>query len=394
MGYSAEEEDFNNLNTIVMKIVADTNIPFIKDSLEGIGETMIVSGRDIKPELVKSSDALLVRSITKVDDKLLSGSSIKFVATATIGVDHIDTAYLESKGIGFASAPGSNANSVAEYIACALLILEKKYGKQLRGSSIGIIGAGNVGSRVEKKCRALGMKVILNDPPLARETGDAKYRPLNELYGCDFITIHTPLTKTGEDKTYHLADADFFANLKDGVFFLNSARGGVNCTNAVKDAIKSKKIAGCILDVWENEPDIDVELLELVDIASPHIAGYSYDGKVKGMMMVYEAMCRHFAIPIERNIEEFLPQPQVKCLNALGQTILEAVSKIYDITADDRDMRKILELSAAERPAYFDLLRKNYPCRREFYNTIVTKCDQANADILADLGFAVYNCSP
>jgi len=374
-----------------MKIVADTNIPFIKECLEGIGETVIVSGREITPQLVKDADALLVRSITKVDAKLLEGSSVKFVATATIGVDHIDTAYLESKGIGFASAPGSNANSVAEYIACALLVLEKKYGKKLSESSIGIIGVGNVGSRVEKKCRALGMNVVLNDPPLARKTGDAKYRPVSELYGCDFITIHTPLTKTGEDKTYHLADSAFFANLKDGVFFLNSARGSVNCTAALKDAIKSKKIAGCVLDVWENEPDIDAELLGLVDIASPHIAGYSYDGKVKGMMMIYEAMCGYFSIPVERNIEEFLPQPQVKSIDASGISILETVSKVYDITGDDRDMRKITNLKPLERPAYFDLLRKNYPCRREFYNTIITSCEPGNADILADLGFAVWD---
>ncbi len=374
-----------------MKIVADTNIPFIEECLEGIGETVIVSGREITAELVKDADALLVRSITKVDERLLEGSTVQFVATATIGVDHIDTAYLESKGIGFASAPGSNANSVAEYIACALLVLENKYGKKLSESSIGIIGVGNVGSRVEKKCRALGMKVVLNDPPLARQTGDSKYRPNSELHGCDFITIHTPLTKTGEDKTYHLADSAFFANLKDGVFFINSARGQVNCNQAVKDAIKSGKITGCILDVWENEPDIDVELLELADIASPHIAGYSYDGKVKGMMMVYEAMCRHFSIPVERNIEEFLPQPQVKSLDALGKTILETVSAIYDIMSDDRDMRNLICLNPLERPAYFDLLRKNYPCRREFYNTIITNCDPKNADVLADLGFAVWD---
>ena len=190
-----------------MKIIADVNIPFIAQCLEGIGQVTTVSGRDISLQVVKDADALLVRSITKVNSELLDGSSVKFVATATIGIDHIDTEYLRKNNIGFASAPGSNANSVAEYIVCGLLNIEKKYSKPLAGSSIGIIGVGNVGSKVAAKCQALGMEVVLNDPPLARQTGEEKYRPLEELYDCDFITLHTPLTKTGTDKTYDIRES-------------------------------------------------------------------------------------------------------------------------------------------------------------------------------------------
>ena len=372
-----------------MKIVADTNIPFIGQCLEGIGQTVIVSGREIDADIVRDADALLVRSITKVNRELLEGSSVKFVATATIGIDHIDTDYLAANNIGFASAPGSNANSVAEYITCALLNLEKRYGKKLENSSIGIVGVGNVGSRVEKKCLGLGMEVVLNDPPLARKTGDPKYRPLEELFDCDFITMHTPLTKTGEDKTLHLADKSFFAMCKTGISFLNSSRGSVNNNDDLKAAVRSGKIIGCVLDVWENEPNIDTELLELADIATPHIAGYSYDGKIKGMIMIYEAMCRHFGIPIKRKIEEFLPEPEVKLIDASKISILDTVSKIYDITSDDADMRKLIEKQNTEQGAFFDLLRKNYPRRREFHNTIITDASEKNADILEAIGFEV-----
>lgn len=202
-----------------MQIIADQNIPFVKECFSGIGDVTLTSGRAVTPDLVKDADILLVRSITKVNADLLAGSSVKFVATATIGTEHVDQDYLAGRGIGFASAPGSNANSVAEYIVAALLTLGKKHKFQLEGKSIGVVGVGNVGSKVQKKCAALGMKVVLNDPPLARQTGDAKYRPLQELYGCDFITMHTPLTKDGSDPTYHLANEQLFAAMKQGAFF-------------------------------------------------------------------------------------------------------------------------------------------------------------------------------
>ncbi|MHC4143793.1 MAG: 4-phosphoerythronate dehydrogenase, partial [Planctomycetota bacterium] len=263
----------------MMKIIADANIPFVAECFSSIGEVEVVAGREITPGIVAEADVLLVRSITPVGEDLLAGSKVRFVATATIGIDHIDVDFLRRHNIGFASAPGSNANSAAEYVIAGLLEIGQKYALDLEGKSIGIIGVGNVGSRVAKKCAALGMDVYLNDPPLhpplRRQTGDAKYLPLKELFTCDFITLHTPLTFERPDKTFHLANEEFFKSLKKGCVFVNASRGGVVDSAALKAAIQSERFGAVVLDVWENEPDIDTDLLQMVDLGTPHIAGYS-----------------------------------------------------------------------------------------------------------------------
>jgi len=376
-----------------MKIVADTNIPFVKECFSSAGQVNTVAGREMSAETVAEADALLVRSVTEVNEQLLAGSKVKFVGTATIGFEHIDVDYLKKNGIGFASAPGSNANSVAEYIVAALLEIGQKYNFGLDGKSIGIIGVGNVGSRVEKKCRALGMTPVLNDPPLKRQTGNAKYRPLQELFDCDFITLHTPLTYEGRDKTFHLADENFFDSLKDGVIFINTSRGGVVDTGALKKAIKNRKIIATVLDVWENEPDIDTELLDMADIGTPHIAGYSYDGKIAGMIMIYQALCEHFGLEPEHKIGDFLPVPAKLEINLKvnppQQAIKAAVGEIYDIIKDDKNLREILNLPLGKRCATFDRLRKEYPVRREFQNTTVIFGDKhiKVAEKLRSIGF-------
>lgn len=377
-----------------MKIIADENIPFVKQACETVGDVVLVSGRAFTPELVKDADALLVRSITKVNKELLDGSSVKFVGTATIGFEHIDREYLAEKAIGFSSAPGSNANSVAEYIIAALLNLAEKYKFDLSEKSIGIIGVGNVGSRVEKKAEALGMKVVCNDPPLSRETDDEKYRPIDEIYSCDIITVHTPLTKEGIDKTCHLCDEAFFDKLKDSAVFINSSRGGVVKTKAIKNVIKNEKLLVTVLDVWENEPNIDNQLLSMVDIGTPHIAGYSYDGKIVGMIMVYEAMCRHFGLEIKASVEDFLPEPIVPTIEITSdkseqRLLLDTVSKIYDIMADDGRCRGILEAKDNEKGQFFDTLRKKYPIRREFQNTVISCNDNDLKQKLSGLGFKI-----
>jgi erythronate-4-phosphate dehydrogenase len=193
-----------------MRIIADANIPFVKECFSSIGEVEVFPSRQITRDVIGEAECLLVRSVTKVGSDLLAGSKVRFVGTATIGFDHIDIGNLSRNNIGFASAPGSNANSAAEYVIAGLLEIGRKHKIKLEGKSIGIVGVGNVGSRVAKKCAALGMKVLLNDPPLQRESSDAKYLPLEELYGCDFITLHTPLTFEGIDKTFHLAGEEFF----------------------------------------------------------------------------------------------------------------------------------------------------------------------------------------
>ncbi|MCK4888109.1 MAG: 4-phosphoerythronate dehydrogenase, partial [Planctomycetes bacterium] len=358
-----------------MKIIADTNIPFVQECFSSIGEVSLVGGRDITKEIVADADILLVRSVTKVNKQLLQGSNVKFVATATIGVDHIDTKYLKQQGIGFASAPGSNANSVAEYVVAGLLDIANEKDIALEGKSIGVIGVGNVGSIVAKKVKALGMKVVLNDPPLQRLAGDQKYQSIEKVYDCDFVTVHTPLTFDGIDKTYHLADKVFFDSLKNGGIFLNTSRGAVVDGGALKDAVKNNKFKAVALDVWEAEPDIDIKLLDMVDIATPHIAGYSYDGKVCGMVMIYESACEFFGFEPEFSSESFLPVPEVATLEVDGSFDLDievlhsVVKKIYDIKADDDNLRQLLNKAEADRGGWFSGLRKNYHIRREFQNT-------------------------
>jgi len=377
-----------------MKIVADGNIPFVKECFSSIGEVEIVSGRQIKPGVVADAEILLVRSVTPVGLELLAGSKVRFVGTATIGFEHVDVDFLKCHHIGFTSAPGSNANSVAEYVIAAMLEAGQKHGITLEGKSIGIIGVGNVGSRLAVKAEALGMRTYLNDPPLQRESGDAKYLPIEELFGCDFVTLHTPLTFEGIDKTFHLADERFFKSLKKGCVFLNTARGGVVETNALKAAIKSGKIKAAALDVWENEPDIDVELLETADIGTPHIAGYSFDGKVAGMIMIYKAACEYFEIEPRFDAASFLPEPEVAELEINAdrkseeEVIREAVRKIYDIKEDDKRMREILRLAEKKRGEMFDRLRKEYPVRREFQNTQIKIADSKKiAEKLRGIGF-------
>ncbi len=378
-----------------MKIVADANIPFVRECFSSVGSVEILSGRDITPGVLADAEALLVRSITPVNRELLAGTGVRFVGTATIGFDHVDLAYLEQNGIGFTSAPGSNANSAAEYVLAALLEIGRRHQLRLEGKSIGVIGVGNVGSRVAAKCEALGMRVLRNDPPLQRQTGDPKYVPLEALYGCDFLTIHTPLTRDGVDKTHHLADAGFFSSLKPGAAFLNAARGAIVDSPALKAAVRSGHLRAVVLDVWEGEPRIDTELLEMVDLGTPHIAGYSFDGKVAGMIMIYRALCTHFGLTPRFDVADFLPQPEVPRVEVATagfndeELLCRTVQQVYDIRRDDRDLRRVVHEPAEARGRYFDTLRKNYPTRREFPNTTVI-LNPSRADLarkLQGIGF-------
>ena len=247
------------------------------------------------------------------------------------------------------------------------------------------------------------MKVLLNDPPLQRETGDAKYLPLEELFGCDFVTLHTPLMFKGIDKTFHLADERFFKSLKNGCVFLNTSRGGVVETGALKTAIKSGRLKAVVLDVWENEPHIDMELLEMVDIGTPHIAGYSLDGKVAGMIIIYKTVCKYFGLEAKFDIKDFLPEPDLPQLEVRAkvgteqEVLQEAVEKIYDIKKDDSNLRWVLDRPRGTRGKFFDELRKDYRVRREFQNTriiLATKDTKGTKNLskkLKGIGFKIAN---
>lgn len=377
-----------------MKIVADKNIPYVREAFASLGSVRTVSGGEISAEVVADADLLLTRSTIMVDEQLLGRSRARFVATATAGVEHVDQEYLARRGIEFASAPGSNANSVAEYVAEALLVLAERGGWSVAGKTIGVVGVGNVGSRVVQKARALGMSVLENDPPLARRTGESRFVDMREIVKADVVTLHVPLTREGRDATYHMVDAAFLGEMKPGAVLINAARGPVVVEEDLKRAIKSGRLAAVVLDVWDNEPEVSTELLEMVDIGTPHIAGHSLDGKVAGTAMVYEAACRFLGVEPTVDVRMFLPPPEVPEIIVDGGGDPEAIvrataTQVYNVLDDDARLREISAVPPAERGEFFASLRRNYPVRREFYNTALSfrDCPQQARTALLRLGF-------
>ena len=382
-----------------MLIVADENMPYAESAFRTLGEVRLMPGRAMTREALQDADVLAVRSITQVNRDLLDGTRVRFVGTATIGTDHVDVEYLRKAGIGFSAAPGCNANAVSEYVTAALLVLDDRHGWTLDGMSAGVVGVGNVGSRVVAKAEALGIRAVLNDPPLQRATGDPKYRPLAEIFDSDVISLHVPLAKGGQDPTWRLADAGLLARLKPGAVLINSSRGAVVDNAALLDALNSGRLGAAVLDVWEGEPAILPGLLERVAIATPHIAGYSLDGKINGTTMVYRAACEFLDIPPTWDIAREAPPAEYPQMvldtqaGALQDIIRKAVLTVYPIERDDAALRGTLSLSDPDRPAAFDRLRKEYPVRREFQNTRITPpaaADEAAAKamgILSRLGF-------
>lgn len=356
-----------------MLIIADENMPHAKTIFSRLGEVRCAPGRTMTPEMVRGADLLMVRSVTKVNERLLAGSRVKFVGTATIGTDHVDQEWLAAQGIGFASAPGCNAESVANYIAAALALCAGRMGRPMSDCSIGIVGVGQCGSRVERVARALGMEVRLNDPPLARQTGDPKYLPLEKLLDCDFLSLHVPLTRQGEDPdpTWRLINTDVLDKLKPGAILINACRGFVVDEAELAQRLDTGRLFGAILDAWENEPRIDIAMLRRVLIGTPHIAGYSYDGKIAGTRMIYEAACRHLKIAVEP-VEVAMPTAPVNSieLDVSKRTFESAVAELLltacPIWRDDTDLRAAASDDPETMGPAFDQRRKLYPLRREF----------------------------
>jgi erythronate-4-phosphate dehydrogenase len=361
-----------------MKIVADPNIPFVQETFGPLGEVVLVPGRKMDAAAVHDAELLLVRSVTPVNAGLLDGSAVKFVATATIGTDHVDEGYLAGHGIGFASAAGSNANSVAEYIVAALLELAHRQGFRLRQKTLGIVGVGNVGKRVLRNAVALGLRVLACDPPRQRFESLPKFVKLDQVAAeADIITLHVPLIRReqlaslrkyrAEDVTQHLFDGPRFGTLAHRPILINSSRGAVVDNRALLAAFQWRKVTGAVLDVWEGEPSLLPGLLDRVDLGTPHIAGYSFDGKVNGTRMIYEAACRHFGVnPTWQPSLPVVPPQELTVSPADDDedVLRRVVRQSYDITADDAALRKA--------PHEFDRLRAEYPVRREFHNVALT----------------------
>ncbi len=378
-----------------MKIIADENIPYVKEVFTSLGQVHCVSGRSMHRDLLRDADVLLVRSITPVDANLLEGANVRFVGSATIGADHINKDYLREREIAFARAAGSNANSVAEYVITALLVLAQQNGCDLQGKTLGIIGVGNIGSRVEIMAQTLGLNVLPNDPPRQRKTGEERFVELSKVLEADFITLHVPLTRTGPDPTYHLFNETILQQLSPQTVLINTSRGAVVDNLALNIQLANHALGTTVLDVWENEPNLNLDLLARIAIATPHIAGYSLDGKTNGTAMLYERLCRFLDITPQVRIQNLLPPPIVPELTLDAdqsdqQVLNQAMTAIYDILRDDRQLRQITHQPPDQRGKFFDQLRKNYPIRREAHNThvILTRPHPPLTEKLHQLGFA------
>ena len=348
-----------------MKIVCDNKIPFLRGVLEPWAEVVYLPGREATPEVVRDADAVITRTRTKCDAALLAGSSVKVIATATIGYDHIDTAWCEDHGIVWRNAPGCNSWSVKQYIATVLCTLARRHGLELAGMTLGVVGVGNVGSKVAEVAALLGMRVLLCDPPRARREGGAAFVSLDEIVaGSDIVTLHVPLSREGEDATWHLFDAARLASLRPDQFLINSSRGPVVDNAALKAALQEKRLRGAVLDVWEGEPEPDRALMDLLDVATPHIAGYSADGKANGTTASVRTVAEVLGLPLSDWRPAAIPappQPLDFTLDAAGkrrqEVLAEALLHTYDPLADDRALRA--------HPECFEQLRGDYPVRRE-----------------------------
>ena len=354
------------------RIIVNRHTPYAEQLFQTIGDVTALASSEITKESVRDADVLVVRSETQVSKELLEGSRVGFVGTVTIGTDHIDHQYLKERSIASASAAGSNANSVAEYILSALLQISIKKNVPLNGLMLGVVGVGNIGSKVVRIAEALGMKVLQCDPPLARATGEKHFVLFEEALQADIVTFHVPLTKTGDDATYHMVNETAIRKMKPGSVLMNTSRGGVIETNALMKALDDKHLSEAILDVWEKEPNINIELLKRVFIGTPHIAGYSLDGKLNAVQMIYEAVCRHYNIISKINVREFLPPANLSGVQFNGEknrkeaVLSSIVKQAYDIEFDDMSLRKLTELPGSEHSKYFSQLRSGYRERKEF----------------------------
>lgn len=353
-----------------MLIVADENIPLLDAFFQGFGEIRRVPGRSIDRATVEQADVLLVRSVTNVNRALLEGSKVRFVGTCTIGTDHLDLDYFNRAGIQWSSAPGCNARGVVDYVLGSLQTLAEIEGADLNQRTYGVVGAGEVGGRLVKVLKGLGWNVLVCDPP-RQIADDGDYVSLEQIIEqCDVISLHTPLTKSGNGSTWHLLDRDRLNRLKPGAWLINASRGPVVDNAALRDVLLEREDLQAVLDVWEGEPEVDVDLADLCVLATPHIAGYSLDGKQRGTAQIYRAFCAHLGQEPAIELSDLLPPPWLAEVHLNASTdpawaLATLCRSVYDPRRDDADFRRSLVGTVDEQRKAFDLLRKHYPERRE-----------------------------
>lgn len=379
-----------------MKIVADENIPLLEAFFGDLGEIVKRPGRAISANDVKDADVLLVRSVTRVDANLLDGSAVRFVGTATIGTDHLDTRWLDTQGIRWASAPGCNAQSVVEHVLSALVYLDTFHDFDWLSKTYGIVGHGQIGSRLASALRRLGCTVRVHDAPL-EAMGEGPFDSLETVLGCDVVSLHVPLTREGQWPTFHLIGERALQAMQPGSVLINTSRGGVVDDNALLPQLQAGRLHA-VLDVFETEPQVSGALIRAAALATPHVAGYSLDGKCRGTEMIYRALCQAVGLPVRRKLGQYLPEPAWRkvCLSEadnLREVARHLITACHDIRLDDRVLRQALGQAERLAPDVFDTLRKGYRVRRDFGRTKLDLHGSSRplAGALGALGFRIIN---
>ena len=369
-----------------MKVIIDKNIPFIHGVLEPWANVEYVEGSRINRDLVATADAMIIRTRTKCNKSLLENTGIRFIGTATIGTDHIDLEWCRAHGIKCASAPGCNSGSVMQYLASALVYLTPKYGIEPVNTTLGVVGVGNVGSKVARMAEILGFNILINDPPRERLEGKQGFSSIDRILDeSDIVSIHVPLTFEGTDKTYQLVNENFLSKMKNKAILINTSRGQVVDERALLEQLKKSIIETAVLDVWRNEPDINIELLDAVDIGTAHIAGYSADGKANGGKMIIRQLAEYFDLPLKEWKSEKLPVPDDPVIDISGykgsdlDIISKAILHTYSIENDSSILKK--------NPSLFEKLRNEYSGRREFHAYTVKGNNRLILNKLYALGF-------
>ncbi len=379
-----------------LKIVADENIPSVHRFFECFGDIKTYPGRNLTAEQVKEADILLIRSVTKVNEALLGDSNVKFVGTCTIGMDHLDTAYLQENNIAFANAPGCNADGVVQYDLAALAKVDPSW----QARKVGVIGCGNVGGRLVKALQALGVECIAYDPLVSKNSNECLVE-LDEVLACDIICMHAPYTTSGPFPTHHMIDKKALGKMQSGAILLNAGRGGTIDNSALLEHLRSGSDLRVVLDVWESEPEVDVELMQYVKIASSHIAGYGFDGKLNGSAMIFSSLLDFLTenelllsgktkAGYQALCDELLRELKGASEDVSSGSVNDAVAKTYDVLADDARFRQAIQAasdSGASVAMAFDQLRKTYPKRRELNHFCAQSDDKTLQAKLQGIGF-------